>query len=72
MEKKRIKDLKIGEYFIPTKNESPTLYRVWVMDGLFSKDRYKTHQLTDVNHEVIRRGNKQVWVGFELLGLKLK
>lgn len=65
MEKKLIKDLKKGEYFILNSVEEPQEYQVWVRGEYIPQAKaYSTHKWSDTNHEVLRKGNKEVYIGF--------
>lgn len=65
MEKKLIKDLKKGEYFILNPVEEPQESQVWVRGEYIPQTKaYSTHKWSNTNHEVLRKGNKEVYIGF--------
>lgn len=65
MEKKKIKDLAKGEYFILNPIEEPNASQVWVRGEYIPEAKaYSTHKWADTNHEVLRKGNKEVYIDF--------
>lgn len=65
MEKKTIKDLKRGEYFTLSSIEEPQESQVWVRGEYIPEAKaYSTHKWSDTNHEVPRKGNKEVYIDF--------
>lgn len=65
MQKIKIKDLPKGEYFTLNPLEFPKDSQVWVK-GEYERStkKYSTHKWSDVNHEVLRKGDKEVYIGF--------
>lgn len=65
MEKKRIKDLAKGEYFILNPIEEPNASQVWVRgEYIREAKKYSTYKWEDTNHETLRKGDKEVYIGF--------
>jgi hypothetical protein len=65
MEKKKIKDLAKGEYFILNPIEEPNASQVWVRgEYIREAKKYSTYKWEDTNHETLRKGDKEVYIGF--------
>lgn len=62
MEKKPIKKLKKGDYFrLADSDTAPVWVRyIYIREA----KKYSTHKFDDVNHECLRSGTKEVYVGF--------
>lgn len=57
-----ISKLKKGEYFRLKESEAAP---VWVRGEYIPEvKRYSTHKFDDTNHETLRKGTAQVYVGF--------
>lgn len=68
MEKKKVKDLAKGEYFILNPIEEPNASQVWVRgEYIREAKKYSTYKWEDTNHETLRKGDKEVYIGFHLL-----
>lgn len=64
-EKKKIKDLAKGEYFILNPIEEPNASQVWVRgEYIREAKKYSTYKWEDTNHETPRKGDKEVYIGF--------
>lgn len=62
---KTIKDLKKGEYFTLNPIEEPQESQVWVRGEYIPEAKaYSTYKWADTNHEVLRKGNKEVYIDF--------
>lgn len=56
MEKRKIKDLKRGDYFTLTPVKEPNISQVWVRGEYIPQAKcYSTYKWENINHEVIRR-----------------
>lgn len=55
MKKRKIKDLKRGDYFTLTPVKEPNIPQAKC---------YSTYKWENINHEVIRRGDKEVYTNF--------
>jgi predicted membrane protein len=65
MEKTKIKNLKRGDYFTLTPVKEPNISQVWVRGEYIPQAKcYSTYKWEDINHEVIRRGDKEVYTDF--------
>lgn len=57
-----IRQLKKGDFFRMRDSDTAP---VWVRDEYIpSAKKYSTHKFDDVNHEVLRKGNFVVFIGF--------
>lgn len=55
MEKRKIKDLKRGDYFTLTPVKEPNISQVWVRGEYIPQAKcYSTYKWENINHEVIR------------------
>lgn len=65
MEKKKLKDVKCGEFFTLTKIEEPKEKDVYVL-GEYDRTykEYSAYKFSDMNFEKFLKGSKEVWVGF--------
>lgn len=60
MEKRKIKDLKRGDYFTLTPVKEPNISQVWVRGEYIPQAKcYSTYKWENINHEVIRRETKK-------------
>lgn len=65
MEKKKVRDLAKGEYFILNPIEEPKASQVWVRgEYIREAKKYSTYKVEDINHETLRKGDKEVYIGF--------
>lgn len=65
MEKKKVRDLAKGEYFILNPIEEPNASQVWVRgEYIREAKKYSTYKWEDTNHETLRKGDKEVYIGF--------
>lgn len=65
MEKKKIKDLQKGEYFILNPIEEPNASQVRVKgEYIREAKRYSTYKWEDTNRETLMKGDKEVYIGF--------
>lgn len=66
MEKRKIKDLKRGDYFtLLLQLKSPTFLRYGLEENTFLRlNAYSTYKWENINHEVIQRGDKEVYTDF--------
>lgn len=56
MEKKKIRDLAKGEYFILNPIEEPNASQVWVRgEYIREAKKYSTYKWEDTNHETLRK-----------------
>lgn len=54
MEKRKIKDLKRGDYFTLTSVKEPNISQVWVRGEYIPQAKcYSTYKWENINHEVI-------------------
>lgn len=66
MERRRIKDLKKGEYFTLNPVEYPKENRVWIRgDYERSLKKYSVIKWCDMCHESFMKGDREVYVDFE-------
>lgn len=65
MRKTKLKYLKPREYFTLNPLEEPKESQVWVK-GPYERitGKCSTHKFSEVNHEVLRTGEKEVYVDF--------
>lgn len=57
-----IRQLKKGEFFRLKDSETAP---VWVRgDYVSSEKKFSTHKFDDINHETLRKGETEVYVGF--------
>lgn len=65
MEKTKIKNLKRGDYFTLTPVKKPNISQVWVRGEYIPQAKcYSTYKWENINHEVIRKGDKEVYTDF--------
>lgn len=65
MEKKLLKDLKVGEFFTLTQTEEPKESQVWVRsDYDRTEKKYEAYKFADTNYFILKKGTVQVYVGF--------
>ena len=65
MEKRKIKDLKRGDYFTLTPVKEPNISQVWVR-GEYNRlaGKYSCWKFNDTNHEKLMKGSQTVYINF--------
>lgn len=65
MEKRKIREVKIGEYLTLKSEEFPKENIVWVR-GEYNRSlkMYSLYKFSDVNHERFEKGDKECYVDF--------